>query len=117
MSAKGRGPRAAAAGHYATPEFATRVLLNRLPDLNNHVVLDLGCGTGAIARVIQKRYPLAKLLGLELNPRVARQAAKNVEWSEPILIGDVRNLQPGMFSTSSSSAEANLLDWDGHAPH
>ena len=88
MSAKGRGDKSAAAGHYATPEWATRAMLCRMPNLHGKTVVDLGCGTGAIATVVKRAVPSVGLLGFEINKRLADQAARNVHWSA-LVTGDV----------------------------
>lgn len=49
-------------------------------------VLDVGCGTGAVARAAARRVGAAgRVVGLDLNPRmlaVARRVAPEIEWRE-----------------------------------
>jgi ubiquinone/menaquinone biosynthesis C-methylase UbiE len=41
-----------------------------------HMVLDLGCGTGTLAVLIKKRHPQARVVGLDVDPRVLEQAVR-----------------------------------------
>jgi ubiquinone/menaquinone biosynthesis C-methylase UbiE len=49
-------------------------------------VLDLGCGTGIVARLVRERSgPTASIVGVDLNPdmiAVARSLAPDIEWHE-----------------------------------
>lgn len=57
-------------------------LLERL-DLMANVparVLDVGCGTGRPTRELQKRYPKAHVIGVDLAPAMLKQAAKRQPW-------------------------------------
>ncbi len=68
-------PDRAAAHHrmlrsYALHDYAS--LVGRLPVHPGEVVLDAGCGSGALAELIAGRWPLAKVVALDL-PGVVRQ--------------------------------------------
>jgi tRNA1Val (adenine37-N6)-methyltransferase len=57
--------------------------------------LDIGCGTGALAFLLLARDPAAKGVGLELQPRLARLAARGVAangfgWRFHVLNADAR---------------------------
>jgi malonyl-CoA O-methyltransferase len=57
-------------------------LLERL-DLMANVparVLDVGCGTGRPTRALQKLYPKAQVIGLDLAPGMLKMAAKKRPW-------------------------------------
>ncbi|MHB8536266.1 MAG: malonyl-ACP O-methyltransferase BioC [Sulfuricaulis sp.] len=56
-------------------EIAGRLLARlEVVRLKPRVVLDLGCGTGYAARQIVKRYPRARLFGLDIAASMARRA-------------------------------------------
>lgn len=57
-------------------------LLERL-DLMANVparILDVGCGTGRPTRELQKRYPKAEIIGVDLAPAMLKMAAKKQPW-------------------------------------
>jgi len=52
-------------------------------------VLDVGCGSGLIGLMLAQRFPLAQLVGVEIDADAAAQAAENVAaspWKERIQI-------------------------------
>jgi len=44
-------------------------------------VLDLGTGTGAVARIVAERFPEAEVVGADLSPRMIEEARRNTESS------------------------------------
>lgn len=64
---------------YETPSFAVEALLNAIP-VKDEYILDPGCGTGAIGRVLSARcLPVA---GIELNAERAAIARKSDAYYE-----------------------------------
>jgi 16S rRNA (guanine1207-N2)-methyltransferase len=57
----------------------TRVLLTEAPRARGGVLLDLGCGYGAIACVNALRAPSAQVWAVDVNERALRLAAGNAE--------------------------------------
>ncbi len=52
-----------------------RAVLNAIPDdLQPEVVLDIGCGTGRLLRKVEKRWPGARLIGVDLTEGMIDQA-------------------------------------------
>jgi malonyl-CoA O-methyltransferase len=43
-------------------------------------VLDLGCATGAAYKPLQQRFPRARIVALDLSPRMLRRAARRRSW-------------------------------------
>lgn len=78
MSAKGRGQTLVGAGTACeTPRWATDVILNRIGNLSNTVVVDAGSGSGAISRAVLLRFPSARVVGVEVNkPLVKKSLAR-----------------------------------------
>jgi SAM-dependent methyltransferase len=60
-------------------------LLDRIP-LDASVVLDVGCGTGALGAAYRRLNPRARILGLEADPAVAAIAAQRLD---EVAVGDV----------------------------
>jgi SAM-dependent methyltransferase len=60
-------------------------LLERIP-LDARVVLDVGCGTGALGAEYKRRNPACRFLGIEADPDAARIAAKRLD---QVVTGDV----------------------------
>lgn len=69
-------------------------LLARIPeDLQAREVWDLGCGTGAHAAQLQRRFPQARVHGLDSSPQMlgqARERAPGVDWRQ----GDIAAFAP-----------------------
>jgi malonyl-CoA O-methyltransferase len=66
----------AAAAHATLP--VTAELLERLQffRLDPRVIVDLGCGTGAGAAALRRRYPRAQVIGVDLSYAMARRAQR-----------------------------------------
>lgn len=53
-------------------------LLGRVPLEAPMVVVDLGCGPGHVTRVLQARWPLARVLGVDRSPEMLGKAESDV---------------------------------------
>lgn len=60
--------------YYETPAWAVEALLDRLVIPPTARILEPGCGTGAILKVLRNRYPEAYLEGVELHPGRAERS-------------------------------------------
>ncbi len=60
-------------------------LLDRIP-LDAKVVLDVGCGTGALGAAYRRLNPRARVLGLEMDPGAAAIAAQRLD---DVAVGDL----------------------------
>jgi SAM-dependent methyltransferase len=69
---------------YRYPDTANPQLLERIP-LDARTVLDIGCGTGALAAAYKKLNPRVRYLGIELNEAAGRLAAERMD---EVYIGD-----------------------------
>lgn len=97
MSSTNRGSERDLDDHYATPPQLTELICNQLkkevcPDPVN--VLEPGCGEGTFLDAIEKVWPEADRMGVELNPALVRRANKKghnvvkadvIEWSKTAL--------------------------------
>jgi SAM-dependent methyltransferase len=63
-----------AAGATAYPDYANPELLEKIP-LAARIVLDVGCGSGALGAAYLRRNPTARMLGIDLDPTSCAQAA------------------------------------------
>ena len=62
-------------------EIADRLLARlEVVRLKPKVILDIGCGTGYDARELMKRYPRARVLGLDIVESMANRARRNAGW-------------------------------------
>ena len=62
----------------SSPELAARMLQGMEPD-DDHIVLELGVGTGAVTRFLQDITPTrTSYLGLELDPQLVRSINKKL---------------------------------------
>lgn len=68
-------------------------LLDRIPIADASLVHDLGCGAGAITRIVAERFPGARVVGLDSSPEMlARPRAEpgRIEWVQ----GDIAAWEP-----------------------
>ncbi len=62
-------------------EIADRLLARlEVVRLKPKVILDIGCGTGYDARKLMKRYPRARVLGMDIVEAMANRARRNAGW-------------------------------------
>ncbi len=90
MSATGRGAKRRGLDFYETPPWATWAVVPWLPfphDTQRRII-DYGCGTGAIGKVLRLAYPDAEIVGVELDTKRAR-AAVRAEVYDHVWIGDI----------------------------
>ena len=84
-------PRVAAIEQEHSPLMSTYVdavnqdLLDRIP-LDARVVLDVGCGTGALGAAYRRLNPRARVLGIEMDPGAAAIAARRLD---DVAVGDI----------------------------
>ena len=64
---------------YVTPAWVVEAIMPHLK--TPRTVLDIGCGTGAIGRVMRRAWPLARIGGVEKDQGRARNAFKNEAYS------------------------------------
>ncbi|CUU11272.1 MAG: class I SAM-dependent methyltransferase [Fimbriimonadales bacterium] len=73
-------------GKWENPRFWNR--LGGQPDLRGKKVLDLGCGHGSLC-VDMAKAGAARVVGIDLNPRLIEFAKRNLEINYPELLGRV----------------------------
>ena len=80
-------------------------LLDRIPITGASLAYDLGCGAGAITRIVADRFPAARVIGLDNSPEMlarARAERSRIEWAH----GDIADWDPEkppdlIFSTAA----------------
>ncbi len=86
-------------------------LLNRVDLESPEVVYDLGAGTGNITEMLARRWPSARVIGVDNSPEMmeAAKRVENLEWQQ----GDIGNWRPDRPADLIFSNAA--LHWvDGH---
>ena len=85
-------------------------LLARVPPVEATEVVDLGCGTGNVTRLLADRWPEAHVVGVDSSPEMlvkARAELPDLEWVE----GDVAEWEPpGPVDVVASNATLQWLD-------
>ncbi|NWJ41319.1 MAG: methyltransferase domain-containing protein [Geothrix sp.] len=87
-------------------------LLARVPLEAPESVVDLGCGPGHVARILQTRWPGARLTGVDGSPEMLQQAAGALPGARWIL-ADLADWQPD-HPVDLIYANASLHWLDGH---
>lgn len=70
-------------------------LISRLEfiKLDPKTILDLGCGTGALTRMLAKQFPNASITGLDLAPGMVAHAAEHADSdNQQFVVGDAEKL-------------------------
>jgi tRNA1(Val) A37 N6-methylase TrmN6 len=83
-----------------------------VPAENGGLVLDVGCGSGAAMLCLAARVPQCRVVGLELQPDLARLAAENVALNGmagrvSVLAGDLLRPPPELIRASFDHVMAN----------
>lgn len=115
---------------YGQVDAGTRLLLQRAPaPAVDGDLLDLGCGTGAIALTMARRSPAATVWAVDVNARARRLCAENAARNG---VGNVRVVAPDAvpegvrFATiwsnppiriGKAALHSLLLDWLGRLDH
>jgi demethylmenaquinone methyltransferase/2-methoxy-6-polyprenyl-1,4-benzoquinol methylase len=61
-----------------------RMVMKGLPQIDAPRILDLACGPGDLCFLEAKKYPMAHITGVDLNPGMLEQAAKNLQLNESL---------------------------------
>ncbi|MFI5644295.1 methyltransferase domain-containing protein [Kitasatospora sp. NPDC051705] len=94
-----------------------RDLLARVPALPNHddpVVLDIGCGPGNSTAVLRERWPHARLTGLDSSAEMLAAARADGEPTADYLLADARHYDPAPAAPDLIVSNATLQWIDGH---
>lgn len=77
-------------------QLAVPRVMKVMKKANPKSVVDVGCGSGGYLLKLSKRFPKAKMLGIELNKDVAEEAKRNCREQEQIeiLCKDVQEWRP-----------------------
>jgi len=85
-------------------------LLARVPPVEAREVVDLGCGTGNVTRLLAERWPGARVVGVDSSPEMlarAKAELPELRWVE----GDVAVWEPaGPVDVVASNATLHWLD-------
>ena len=95
-------------------------MLDRLDlvKLTPALILDAGCGTGAGSRMLARRYPDARVIGLDISPSMLHVARQNNPWwkrSLPFLSGNAPQYLGGDLEWLPLPASSVNLLWSNLA--
>jgi malonyl-CoA O-methyltransferase len=88
-------------------------LLGFLPNSKPQNVADLGCGTGLLTEEIRKKYPRARIMGVDLAPGMI-EAARAKDCATELVEADVESLPfaEGEFDLLVSSSSFQWMDME-----
>ncbi len=85
-------------------------LLSRLPASEPRSVIDLGCGTGNLTRLIAARWPQSRVVGLDSSRAMleeARATETDIDW----ILGDIADWNPSIeYALVFSNAALHWVD-------
>ncbi len=85
-------------------------LIARIPIELPQAVVDLGCGTGNVTRIVRNRWPQARIIGVDSSPQMlaeARLAEADIGWEQ----SDLASWNPpAQFDLVFSNAALHWLD-------
>lgn len=79
MSSTSRGGARETDDFYSTPEWCTRLILPKLAPFKT--MIEPGCGTGAIARVVKSHSPDVQIFGADISNERLELARPHLEWN------------------------------------
>lgn len=68
------------------------VLVDKLSSLNYEKILDLGCGTGAVLKLITDKIKYAHAYGLDISENMLKQAEQKLNDKAMLTLGDAEHL-------------------------
>ena len=88
-------------------------LLDFLPNTKPKKIADLGCGTGLLCAEIKKKYPQARIIGVDLAPGMI-EAAREKDCATELIEADVESLPfaEGEFDLLVSSSSFQWMDME-----
>jgi len=79
-----------------------------LIEKESKLILDVGCGKGYLGRELKNIYPQCKVIGIEYNDEIAKQAKLNID---DVYVGDVQNMNLNLDkSTLDAIIFADILE-------
>jgi 2-polyprenyl-3-methyl-5-hydroxy-6-metoxy-1,4-benzoquinol methylase len=91
-----------AEGQYREPRNDVLALLARPPG----IVLDVACGNGITSAELKRRYPAARVIGIELNPASAQTARERID---AVFEGDIERFDFAAAGIAPASIDTVLL--------
>ncbi|MGH2963138.1 MAG: class I SAM-dependent methyltransferase [Solirubrobacterales bacterium] len=70
-----------------------RDFLARVPLRGDEVVLDAGCGTGRVTRLISDRVPRGRVIGVDASPSMIAQARENLGPEVELVLSDLLEVE------------------------
>ena len=62
--------------------YHVKLILDFFGDLGGKTVLDVGCGKGRFARILQERYPTAEIWGLDISAEMLRHVPEGIHTAQ-----------------------------------
>lgn len=77
----------------------------------NFTILELGCGSGHLAKMIQEEMPNVKYLGIDISDKAIEKACNENIKNSKFICGDVGNPINETFENIDCVISLGLLDW------
>jgi len=78
-------------------DWARRMLDERLPLAGDETVLDAGCGSGRVTRMLVERLPRGRVIGVDAAPSMVAHAREQLGSEATFLCADLVELTPEML--------------------
>ena len=92
-------------------ETWAREVLERLPLQGDEVVLDAGCGSGRVAKLLLERLPRGRLIGVDGSPSMIETAREAIgaDRRVSLICGDLLELAPEALSAEAGVDAVDLV--------
>ena len=96
----------------ASPQEAwAREVLDRLPLRGDETVLDAGCGSGRVTKLLLERLPRGRLIGVDGSPSMVEAASEAIAGDERValLCCDLLELTPAILAEEAGTGDVDVV--------
>jgi trans-aconitate 2-methyltransferase len=92
-------------------EWAKRVMDERLPLRGDETVLDAGCGSGRVTKMLLERLPDGRVVGVDGSPSMIETARETLAGEDRVtlIVSDLLEVSPELLQRSGAEGEVDAV--------